>query len=250
MIPTDFSTQGNHYMTTKLALLRLIAQKIREQCDTLPPEETLAKQLGVSRMMIRDIFGELESCGYIARKRGKGTVINVQICNAQPRIDEEIDFKELFHLRGMELSVQLLDDRQVLPQEAGLPEGVQIVEGEQSLTLLERVFCGNGVPMIHSKVFFRDSNFAFDYRKWSGYAELTLCEFLEVFCRSKPNVNLGELYLAKAEGELAQKLQRVDGTPLLRIDDIRYDFDGHEIMRGVAHYCPEVLPLNLVRRKP
>lgn len=249
MIPTKLNSPDERYPKTKLALLRLISQSIKDQIEKLPPEDVLAKQLGVSRMLIRDIFGELESCGYIARKRGKGTVINVQVCQAQPRIDEEIDFKELFELRGMEYSVHLLDNRWVKPAQAELPPEAQIVHGEDALLMMERIFCGNGIPMIHSKVFFRQSNFAFDYQKWSGYAELTLSEFLEIFCREKPNVNLAEIHLATAQDEMANVLQRAPGTPLMRMDDIRYSFDGHEIMRGVAHYCSEVLPLKLVRRK-
>ena len=58
------------YGKTKVALLRRIADCVEAHVEKLPPESELAKQLGVSRVLIRDIFGELESRGYISRKQG------------------------------------------------------------------------------------------------------------------------------------------------------------------------------------
>jgi GntR family transcriptional regulator len=44
--------------------------------DMLPPENLLAKQLGVSRLTLREALGYLEVDGIIERKRGIGTFIN------------------------------------------------------------------------------------------------------------------------------------------------------------------------------
>lgn len=237
------------YAQAKISLLHLIAQYAEEGMEKLPPEEELAKMTGVSRAVIRDVLGELESRGYLTRWRGRGTLINIPVCTAQPRIDEEFQFQELFAARGMSTSVRLLADRWMTPEETDLPEGAEICQGEERLLMLERVFSGDGVPMIHSKVYFRGSNLGFDYQSWKNFAELTLSEFLELFCLKQPVVTLAEQTLETADGALAEKLEVAEGTPLLRMDDIRYGVGNRELLRGTACFCRAILPLRLVRKK-
>ena len=237
------------YARTKIALLHMIAEKAEGGEERLPPEDELARQLGVSRVLIRDVLGELESRGYIARKRGKGTSINRQICQAKPRIDEQISFTDLIAAKGMTPSVQLLEDQWVSPEEAELPADAGMRRADGPLLMLERAFCGDGQPLIHSKVYFRGDNFTVDYKNWSHYGDLSLSEFLEAFCIRRATVTLAELDLCPVDASLAQKLRVAPETVLLGMTDIRYDFDGHEIVRGRAIFCPQVLPLKLVRHE-
>ena len=245
----SFPVPDERYARTKIALLHLIAQKAEEGEDRLPPEDELARQLGVSRMLIRDVFGELESRGYIARKRGKGTSINRQICQAKPRIDEQISFTDLIEAKGMSPTVVLLDECWVSPQEADLPPEAGLRSAEGPLLMMERTFCGDGQPLIHSKVYFRGDNFTVDYKSWSQYGDLSLSEFLEAFCIRRATVTLAELDLCPVDAALADKLKVTPETVLFRMTDIRFDFDGHEIVRGRAIFCPQVLPLKLVRHE-
>ena len=237
------------YARPKIALLHMIAEKAESGEERLPPEDELARQLGVSRMLIRDVLGELESRGYIARKRGRGTSINRQICQAKPRIDEQISFMDLIADRGMTPTVQLLEDGWVSPEEAQLPPDAGIRQAGGPLLMLERAFCGDGQPLIHSKVYFRGDNLTVDYRSWSQYGDLSLSEFLEAFCIRRATVTLAELDLCPVDPSLAQKLKVAPETVLLGMTDIRYDLDGHEILRGRALFCPQILPLKLVRRE-
>lgn len=247
MLNQPLKAPDEPYARTKVSLLHLINDCMERKLDRLPPEDELARQMGVSRVMIRDIFGELESRGYISRKRGKGTVINAQVCQAQPRIDEQISFTELIEAKGMRPTVQLLEDRWVNPEEAQVPADAEILRAGGPLLLMERLFLGDGVPLIHSRVYFRGDNFTADHTKWSGYGELSLSEFLEVFCTRKATVTLAELDLYRADAALAGKLQVAPDEPLFRMTDIRYDFDSRELVHGRAVFCHQVLPLKLVR---
>lgn len=233
----------------KVTLLRLISQYVKDGMEKLPPEEELARMAGVSRVVIRDVLSELEARGYLTRRRGRGTLINAPVCAAGPRIDEEFSFQELFDAHGMTPSVQLMEDRWLPPEETGLPPGAQIGQGEEKLLMLERIFLGDGVPMIHSKVYFRGSNLGFDYQSWKNFAELTLNEFMEIFCVKQPVVTLAEQTVELADAGLAAKLEVEEGTPLLRMDDVRYGVGGRELLRGTACFCRQVLPLRLVRRR-
>ena len=55
--------------------------------------------------------------------------------------------------------------------------------------------------------------------------------------------------LLRLYGASADRLLGLEpGTGLFRMSDVRYNFDGGEISRGRTVFCPQVLPLKLVRR--
>ena len=236
------------YGKTKVALLRRIEECVKAHVGRLPPESELARQLGVSRMLIRDIFGELESRGYISRKHGKGTVINTPVCLATPRIDEEISFVELIRERGMTPATHLKEERWVTGEETGLPRDVGLLEDGKPVLMLTRVVYGDNPPLIYNELFYRGDNLVYDYKKWEGYGALAPNEFLALFGRTQTNVTLAELDLWAADSTVARELGLEAGTGLFRMSDVRYNFDGGEISRGRTVFCPQVLPLKLVRR--
>lgn len=236
------------YSNAKVALLRLIYQNIQKGVYKLPPGEELAKSHGVSLVLIRDVLGELESRGYITRRRGKGILINENVCRLGPRIDEQIDFQELIQLHGLTPSIKLIGDRWVDAENAFLPAGSHLRECGEPLLEIERIFCGSGQPLLHSLAYFRGSNFKFDHRMWKNFEELNLCEFLEIFCHQQPNTTVAELDIYAADRQTADKLGLPEGTSLLRMSDIRYALDGSEIMGGYVLFHQKLLPLKLFRR--
>lgn len=74
--------------------------------EKIQGETSLAKELGVSRGILREALNILESKGYIIRKPGKGTFIN-----------EKINFKEKFinSLKNAEY-IELLEAREAIEQ--------------------------------------------------------------------------------------------------------------------------------------
>ena len=120
----NMKTPDKAYAKTKVTVLRLIQQKLSAGEDRLPSGEEMARMCGVSLVLIRDVLGELESRGYVSRRRGKGILINDHICRLGPRIDEQVDFMDLIRLHGMEPSVRLTDERWVDCEAAeGLAQG-------------------------------------------------------------------------------------------------------------------------------
>lgn len=237
------------YSKTKVAVLHLIQQKMQEGSDRLPPGEEMAKTYGVSLVLIRDVLGELESRGYITRRRGKGILINAHVCRLGPRIDEQMDFAELIRLQGLEPSVRLISDTWADAAEAeGLPQKSEIRDCGEPLLCLERVFYGGSQPLIYSRGYYRKSNFQFDYRKWKGFEALTLNEFLEIFCFQQANTTLAELDLETVSGRVAELLGMPEGTTLFRMGDIRYALDGQEILSGYVLFHHSLLPLQLFRQ--
>lgn len=237
------------YTQTKVALLRMITALEQSGADRLPPEDELGKQLGVSRMVIRDVLGELETRGYVTRKRGVGTLINRYISTQHSRVDEQVDFLELIRSAGYTPSSAVLDDQWIEEPEAGITDDVFQLQPEEQLLFLERIFNGDNRPLIYSRVYIKESIFTIDYKKWQGYRELSVLEFLETFCDKQVHITLAELSLCQAEGVLSQRLQVPEGTPLFKMRDTGYTVDGEAIVRATSYLSSEVLPIKLVRHR-
>ena len=79
----NMKTPDKAYAKTKVTVLRLIQQKLSAGEDRLPSGEEMARMCGVSLVLIRDVLGELESRGYVSRRRGKGILhesVGKKIC--------------------------------------------------------------------------------------------------------------------------------------------------------------------------
>jgi GntR family transcriptional regulator len=63
------------YLQTIEALHDLLERQVFRPGDALPREDVLAKQLGISRLTLREALGYLESDGIIERRRGVGTFV-------------------------------------------------------------------------------------------------------------------------------------------------------------------------------
>ena len=83
----NMKTPDKAYAKTKVTVLRLIQQKLSAGEDRLPSGEEMARMCGVSLVLIRDVLGELESRGYVSRRRGKGILINDHISGSYTHLD-------------------------------------------------------------------------------------------------------------------------------------------------------------------
>ena len=102
--------------------------------------------------------------------------------------------------------------------------------------------------MLYSLAYYRKSNFKFDYQKWKDFEDLSLCEFLEIFCLRQANTTVAELDFCQVHGAVAQKLELAPGSTLFRMGDIRYALEGDELVSGHVLFHHAFLPLRLYRR--
>jgi GntR family transcriptional regulator len=114
-----------------------------EPGDRLPPEPDLAKQLGVSRAMLREVVTGLVERGLLIRRQGIGTFV----ANQTPFFDFGLEVLEsldsLARRTGMETEVRELEikSRSLLPEEVDL-----FHTDDESMKVLEvsRVIAING----------------------------------------------------------------------------------------------------------
>lgn len=75
----------------------------------LPREETLAKDLGVSRITVRKALNDLSKEGMIFSIHGKGTFVNPEALQMQATLDPSLDFFQVITDSGYEASVKLIE---------------------------------------------------------------------------------------------------------------------------------------------
>jgi GntR family transcriptional regulator len=116
------------------------------QGDRLPPEPDLAKQLGVSRAMLREVVTGLVERGLLIRRQGIGTFVASQT----PFFDFGLEVLEsldsLAHRTGMETEVSELEitTRKILSEENSL---LQIDSLTENVLEVSRVISIKGKPI-------------------------------------------------------------------------------------------------------
>ena len=150
-----YFVQGGMDMTkNKQELFHLISAKLMEMIrdghfsgGKLPPEERLAEELEISRMTLRDILGDLEAKGYITRKRGVGTLINVHALEPQIRLDINQFFPEQIQQMGYHPRVMLKSMGYISPPPI-VRQHLSVGENE-TVFLLEKLFFADETPIIY-----------------------------------------------------------------------------------------------------
>ena len=96
--------------------------------DKIPSENELCDKFEVSRMTIRQAINNLVEQGYLYRKRGIGTF--VQLPKVEQKLQGMTGFTEDMISRGMNPSSQLLSFR-LVPATAKIADRLRIQEGNR-----------------------------------------------------------------------------------------------------------------------
>ena len=214
-------------------------------CDRLPRESSLAEALNISRTQLRDSLAELEREGFISRRQGLGTIINRHVLDVPVRMDLEIEFLEMVKRSGREPGVELIKVSTVLSASAAAKLGLGKTD---EMLFVSRIVTASGKPVIYCEdyipyEFIRKKDFA------DEELEKPIFEFLKNNCGREAYLDVTEIRPAAARGAIAARLNVKDGTPLLYMDEIDYDFDGLPLMYSRQYYVDGVIAHTVVRRK-
>lgn len=214
--------------------------------DRLPPEIELAQQMGISRTVIRDCLSILEREGFINRKHGIGTVVNHQVLNVCTRMDLEKEFLDMVSDAGYASEIAACEYRKITADNK-IAERLRLKEGA---TVYEtwRLITADGRPAIYCLDYI-----AADLIKKEVYNEDLLKEpifvFLEEVCEQKVSMDITEVRAVAADRLVAQRLQVEEGTPLLYMDEIGYEFFGKPVLYSREYYVDGILNHMLIRKK-
>ena len=228
------------------SLLQMLKEGQFDATGRLPAEETLAREMGISRTVLRDVLAALESEGFISRRRGIGTIVNKHVLNVTSRMDLEKEFLEDYVDAGYTPSIKEIRVSRIqaegqacrrLSLEPGQPllavERIILADGR------EAVYCIDHIPMS----IIRDHNYT------EAEMQAPIFEFLRNRCHTSVHMGLTNIEACQADDKLAGELALPPGTAVLYLDQIGYDIDQKPILWSKEYYTPGILHFTVLRRK-
>lgn len=125
-----------------------------KQTNKLPREEELAKQLGVSRITLRNALAQLATEGLIFRKQGKGTFVNPEALQIRVNFSPIEDFRQVIQNSGYavdvtidKITVRKADKKEAAILELGPNEEIITVEKMFYADQRPAVYCIDHIPL-------------------------------------------------------------------------------------------------------
>jgi len=127
-------------------LQKFIQNMDLSETTKLPPEETIAQNLGVSRVTIRKALSDLEQEGVIFRVHGRGTFVNREALEIKVNINQGYEIKQLIENSGYKASVEVVN-LEILTAGYNVAKKLQI-DPKDFIVCIERIFYADGNPAI------------------------------------------------------------------------------------------------------
>jgi GntR family transcriptional regulator len=209
----------------------------------LPPEDRLAKQVGVSRTTVRAALRSLEEAGLITRQRGVGTRVNAHVAGIGMSLNRVIGYWDLIRDAGYEpgIAATLIGSGEApddCARRLGWPPG-------EPLLRVERVFTADGNPVVHVVEMIRPDHVVGPLDDMPR----SVFEFAEQRCRAKVDYTVVEIVPIVADAAIAAALPLAVGDPLLRLIETHYTVDGVAFIVARIHLVDRCLRFNVVRRR-
>lgn len=229
-LSVDKNNPAPFYYQIEEGIRALIAQGVLKPGDMLPPEISLSRQLGVSRITIRQALSDLTNAGLLVRKRALGTFV------AQPRrivpfIRERLSsLTEEVAAQGLELKSR------VLQQELITASGEIMYELEMKQTakviLIKRLRSVNGTPLALETTHH-------PYDRFPGLLTMDLndCSIYEILNKhyhTRPVTAVDRFIAGLATGQTARLLDVAEGSPVMRFKRVARDEHGIPIDYSIS----------------
>ena len=127
-------------------LTKRIESGIYQPGSQIPPENTLAKELGVSRATIRRALDILESRGQIIRKQGIGSFISTEATIKNP-INRSILFQKFIENSGFKPGVDFIKTDVITPDKK--LKRLLRIDAKDKIIQLHKVFTADNEPVIY-----------------------------------------------------------------------------------------------------
>jgi GntR family transcriptional regulator len=229
------------------AVTRMREELLRELLDgtypsgvKLPNEDELAERSGVSRATVREAVGGLVEAGYLTRRHGSGTFV----AGTLPRrhaLDTSVSYTSMIREAGMTPGLLLLDqsEHDATPEEA---KGLRVEEGE-AIVCVERIRTADGRPVVYSVDRLPRGLVP------SGDAKLDASLYAVLERGGHPVQSASaRLMPVVAQQRLAMLLEVERGTPLLHVDQVDFDGDGHPVMLSAEWHVADAFEMHINRR--
>jgi len=213
--------------------------------DRLPPEPTLAAELGVSRSKLRETLRSLEDHGLLVRTPGRGTVVSHR---AQLRNDLSVNtgVTELIRANGLSPATR---DLKVEQREAREDEARELeVDFGTVVCVINRVRTADGRPVVDSRDVI-PAHLLAGASVSEAVADGSLYESLSELGH---NIAYGVARIrpTTADTGTARRLGVPVGTLLLSLVQTDFDIRGRPVVLSYEHHLTDAIDVIVVRRGP
>ncbi len=206
------------YLRVAQLLTEEITNGVFSQEERLPSEEKLAKMLGVSRATIREALSALEKQGMLRRVQGLGTILTheqkIPIGQGMERLDSYTEYVSRYGFTPGTSSVNF-------HWEKTRPAHTKIFRQDIAmLGVLERTRTADGKPLMVSvdyiPMHILGPEFQLEYMGQSLFSYLQKRGVILAYSEMR-------ITAAIAKPDMAEKLEVIEGAPLLVIYETYYD---------------------------
>ncbi len=228
----DKNDPAPFYYQIEEGIRALIAQGLLKPGDMLPPEISLSRELGVSRITIRQALSDLTNAGLLVRQRAVGTFV-AQPRRVVPFIRERLgSLTEEMAEQGLELQSR------VLQQELITASGDIMYELEMKrpakVVLIRRLRAINGIPLVLETAHH-------PYDRFPDLLTLNLsdCSIYDILDKrydARPAAAHDRFVADLASGETARLLEVNEGSPVMRFKRTAKDRHGVPMEYSISIY--------------
>jgi GntR family transcriptional regulator len=213
----------------------------------LPPEPSLASELGVSRATLREALRSLEEDGFVTRTRGAGTFVT-----HRPRLRSNLDVNfgvtDAIRASGSRPGAEAVSVTHVV---ASGDEGrrLELRHGDR-VAVIERVRTADGRPVVYSRDVLPKAIVGDRVDLAERLSQGSVYELLERDLGIVVHHGLASFQPVKADRAISSRLRVIRGALLLYLRQVDYDEGGRPVLYSHEHHLADAFEFTVVRRGP
>lgn len=223
-----------------------MVRRYSEHTDRMPPEETLAAELGISRVKLRDVLAILETQGYIDRAKGVGTLINRHVLQENVRLDIDVIYEEIVEAAGFTPRTLVRKLQYLANTPAHIAERLEI-SPEQPVWTVEKVVYADEQPAIYLRDFILPKYYNQNDIDMRLLAKSTF-SFIQNYVKNALESMVVRVDACGADDAVAAELNVAPGTPILCLETMCYGLRGNPVLCSVEYHNTKLLPYSFFKR--
>ncbi|KAF6577880.1 GntR family transcriptional regulator [Paenibacillus sp. EKM212P] len=214
------------YIQLQKAVKTAIHNGTFTQGSRIPTETELSETYNVSRITVRKAIAELVHEGYLTKRQGKGTFVNVPKIGR--KIEHVISFTAACKSNGLS-SHSVVTEREIIEADEEIAHQLQLQQGEKVLYIQRKRYAGDRPLMLENNLY--------PYDRFSFLMEEQLEGSVYELLRHKYSIDPNQpgetiLQIALADEYQAKLLETAIGQALFYMHTIIYDQHGGPVHVG------------------
>jgi GntR family transcriptional regulator len=210
----------------------------------LPPESTLAENLGVSRGTLRAALQSLSAEGLVSRRRRHGTYVNEHVLRSSMRLNRLVPFARMVEQAGYVASTDPQAAR--VSTASGYQRAELKIAEEEEILIVSRLLRADGQPVITVTDVVPVARLTVAPERLRD-AETTF-DFLELNAGTTVDYAISEVVPRVAAASQPAGLGLARGTPFIELHEVHFNRDHERFALSVVCVVDQLVRLSMLRR--